>query len=138
MDKQEQNTVEEGQPMAETNTQQQPTERKKPNWVARILGGDVLQSRAVLRQGPLIVLLCFYAILLVYNRYRVEDLTKERAAAQERITYLREARIELQKRYQETIKISQIAEMLDGTGIGITAGPPYELDVDGMEKYLKN
>ncbi|MBR1834211.1 MAG: hypothetical protein IJ785_01700 [Bacteroidales bacterium] len=137
MNDQKQNTTEEGQPKAEPTAQQQPEGRKKPNWVARILGGDVLQSRAVLRQGPLIVLLCFYAILLVYNRYRVEDLTKERAAAQERITYLREARIELQKRYQETIKISQIAELLEGTGIGITAGPPYELDVDGMERYLK-
>ena len=96
----------------------------------------MLQSRAVLRQVPLVVMLCFYAILLVYNRYRVEDLTKERTATQDRITYLREARIELQKRYQETIKISQIAEMLEGTGIGITAGPPYELDAKGMDKYL--
>lgn len=116
---------------------QQPAGGRKPNWLSRILGGEVLQSRAVLRQVPLIVMLCFYAILLVYNRYRVEDLTKERVAAQERITYLREARIELQKRYQESIKISQIAEMLDGTGIGITAGPPFELDVDGMDKLLK-
>jgi hypothetical protein len=33
----------------------------------------------------------------------------------------------LQKRYQETIKISKIAEMLDSTGVGITAGPPYEI-----------
>jgi hypothetical protein len=30
----------------------------------------------------------------------------------------------------------QIAEMLEGTGIGITAGPPYELDAKGMDKYL--
>lgn len=114
--------------------EQQPTSqvdrKRRPNWLARILGGDVLQSRAVLKQVPLILLLCFYAILLVYNRYKVEDLTREKAEAQERINYLREARIELQKRYQETIKISQIAEMLDSTGIGITAGPPYELRAD--------
>ena len=87
----------------------------------------MLQSRAVLKQIPLILLLCFYAIMLVYNRYRVEDLTKAKAEAQERVNYLSEARIELQKRYQETIKISQIAELLDSTGVGITAGPPYEL-----------
>jgi hypothetical protein len=65
--------------------------------------------------------------MLVYNRYRVEDLTKAKIEAQERINYLRESRIELQKRYQETIKISKIAEMLDSTGVGITAGPPYEI-----------
>ena len=110
--------------------QQEQQNRKRPNWLARILGGEVLQSRAVLKQIPLILLLCFYAIVLVYNRYRVEDLTKEKAEAQDRINYLREARIELQKRYQETIKISQIAEMLDSTGIGITAGPPFELNAN--------
>lgn len=115
------------QEQQENRQQEQQTSGKKPKWLSRILGGEVLQSRAVLKQVPLILLLCFYAILLVYNRYRVEDLTKEKAVAQERINYLREARIELQKRYQETIKISQIAEMLDSTGIGITAGPPYEL-----------
>ena len=107
--------------------QEQPTATEKPKWLSRILGGEVLQSRAVLKQIPLILLLCFYAIMLVYNRYRVEDLTKAKAEAQERVNYLSEARIELQKRYQETIKISQIAEMLDSTGVGITAGPPYEL-----------
>jgi len=129
--------IENQTPEAENTGMQQPEGRKKPNWLSRILGGEVLQSRAVLRQVPLVVMLCFYAILLVYNRYRVEDLTKERAATLERITYLREARIELQKRYQESIKISQIAEMLEGTGIGITAGPPFELEVDGMDKMLK-
>ena len=119
MEEKIQDTIEEGQPTA--TAAEQPAERKRTNWLSRILGGEVLQSRAVLRQVPLVVMLCFYAILLVYNRYRVEDLTKERTATQDRITYLREARIE---------------EMLEGTGIGITAGPPYELDAKGMDKYL--
>ena len=106
---------------------EQQTGGKKPNWLSRILGGDVLQSKAVLRQIPVILLCCVYALLLVYNRYRVEDLTKEKLAAQERINFLRESRIELQKRFQETVKISQIAELLDSTGVGITAGPPFEI-----------
>ena len=106
---------------------EQPVEKKKANWLSRILGGEVLQSKAVLKQIPVILLCCVYALLLVYNRYRVEDLTKEKLAAQERINFLRESRIELQKRYQETVKISQIAELLDSTGVGITAGPPFEI-----------
>ncbi|MBR6991684.1 MAG: hypothetical protein IKH97_05625 [Bacteroidales bacterium] len=105
--------------------QEQPKAEKKPNWLSRILGGDVLQSKAVLRQIPVILLGCFYALILVYNRYKVEDLTKAKLAAQERINFLRESRIELQKRYQETVKISQIAQMLDSTGVGITAEPPF-------------
>ena len=101
--------------------------KKKTNWLSRILGGEVLQSKIVVKQLPLIFLCCFYALILVYNRYQVEDLTKGKLAAQERINYLRESRIELQKRYQETVKISQIAALLDSTGVGITAGPPYEI-----------
>lgn len=106
---------------------QAPKARKKRNIFASVFGGDILQSRFVLRQRGLLLLLCVYGLLLVYNRYRVEDLTKAKIAAQDRIDFLRESRIELQKRYQETIKISKIAEMLDSTGVGITAGPPFEI-----------
>lgn len=100
---------------------------RRPNWAALIVGGDLLQSRVVLKQTKLILLIILYGLGLVFCRYRVEGLSKEKLAAQERINYLRESRIELQKRFQETVKISQIAEMLDSTGVGITAGPPYEI-----------
>ena len=130
MEQEQQQDIQEPSRQDEERKDSQEPERKRRNWLSRILGGEVLQSRAVVKQIPLILLLCFYAIVLVYNRYKVEDLTKAKAEAQERNNYLREARIELQKRYQESIKISQIAEMLDCTGIGITAGPPYELKAE--------
>lgn len=116
--------------MSEDKEQQQETgqeKKKRPNLLGIIIGGDLLQSRMVLRQVPLIVLCCIYALLLVRNRYQVEDLTKAKLVAQDSINCLRERRIELQKRYQETIKISQIEKMLDSTGVGIKAGPPYEI-----------
>ena len=130
MEQEQQQDIQEPSRQDEERKDSQEPERKRRNWLSRILGGEVLQSRAVVKQIPLKLLLCFYAIILVYNRYKVEDLTKAKAEAQERNNYLREARIELQKRYQESIKISQIAEMLDSTGIGITAGPPYELKAE--------
>ena len=130
MEQEQQQDIQDPSRQDEERKDSQEPERKRRNWLSRILGGEVLQSRAVVKQIPLILLLCFYAIILVYNRYKVEDLTKAKAEAQERNNYLREARIELQKRYQESIKISQIAEMLDSTGIGITAGPPYELKAE--------
>ena len=130
MEQEQQQDIQEPSRQDEERKDSQEPERKRRNWLSRILGGEVLQSRAVVKQIPLILLLCFYAIVLVYNRYKVEDLTKAKAEAQERNNYRREARIELQKRYQESIKISQIAEMLDSTGIGITAGPPYELKAE--------
>ena len=121
------NTQQGQQPQQEPTTPKKLAAKKKRNWVSSIFGGEVLQSQFVLRQKWLILLLCAFGLLLVYNRYRVEDLTKARIEAKDRIDFLRESRIELQKRYQETIKISKIAEMLDSTGVGITAGPPFEI-----------
>lgn len=100
---------------------------KKGHLMGRILGGEILQSKKVQKQLPLVLLLCIFGLLLVRNRYQVEDLTKAKIASQERINALRESSIEQQKRYQESIKISEIAERLDSTGVGITAGPPFEI-----------
>lgn len=105
-------------------------EKKKKNVVGRVLGGDVLQTEQVLKQIPLILLLCLFGIALVYNRYCIEDLSRKKMELQNEINYLRQKRIEQQKHFQETVKISQIASLLDSTGIGITAGPPYELKIE--------
>lgn len=112
-------------------TKKQPPHDEKPDqkksWISRIVGGDLLQSRFFLKQKWMIVLLVIFGLVLVYNRYQVETLMKAKIEAQGRIDFLRESRIVMQKRYQETIKISKIAEMLDSTGVGITAGPPFEI-----------
>lgn len=100
---------------------------KAARGIGRILGGDVLADKVVLRQIPLVLLCLFYLLLIVGNRYRVESLSREKAATEERINYLREHRIQMQKQYQQSVKISQIAEDLKETGVGITSGPPYEI-----------
>jgi len=117
----------EQQTQQQESSKQQAPVKKKTNWLSMILGGEVLQTKLVLRQIPVILLGCVYALVLVYNRYQVEYLTKAKQDAEYKINCLRENRIFLQKRYQETVKISQIAEMLDSTGVGITAGPPFEI-----------
>ena len=66
-------------------------------------------------------------LLIIGNRYRIENMSRDKAATEERINYLREQRIQMQKQYQQSVKISQIADDLKETGVGITAGPPYEL-----------
>lgn len=96
--------------------------------LGRVLGGDVLADKMVLKQIPLVLLCLVYLLLIVGNRYRVETLSREKAATEERINYLREHRIQMQKQYQQSVKISQIAEDLKQTGVGITSGPPYEIE----------
>lgn len=100
---------------------------KTARGIGKVLGGDVLANAKVLKQIPLVLLCLVYLLLIVGNRYRVESLSRERAATEERINYLREHRIQMQKQYQQSVKISHIAEELKESGVGITSGPPYEL-----------
>lgn len=115
----------------EIDTGRQPSETPAAKGTARgigkVLGGDVLGDKLVLRQIPLLLLCLVYLLLIVGNRYRIESLSREKQATEDRINFLREQRIQMQKQYQQSVKISQIAEDLDGTGVGITAGPPYEI-----------
>ncbi|MBR6440575.1 MAG: hypothetical protein IKS44_00805 [Bacteroidales bacterium] len=101
---------------------------KAARGIGKVLGGDVLADKLVLKQIPLVLLCLVYLLLIVSNRYRVESLSREKAATEERINYLREHRIQMQKQYQQSVKISQIAEDLKETGVGITSGPPYEIE----------
>ena len=96
--------------------------------VGKVLGGDVLGDRLVLKQIPLLLLCLVYLLLIVGNRYRIENLSREKETVEEHINYLREERIQMQKQYQQSVKISQIAEDLKDRGVGITAGPPYEIE----------
>lgn len=96
--------------------------------LSKVLGGDILGDKFVLRQIPLLLLCLFFLLLLVANRYRVESLRRDQIATENRINDLREQRIQMQKQYQKSVKISQIAEELAENGVGITSGPPYEID----------
>ncbi|MBP5527545.1 MAG: hypothetical protein J6X79_03715 [Bacteroidales bacterium] len=100
---------------------------KAARGIGKVLGGDILADKLVLQQIPLVLLCLVYLLLIVGNRYRVESLSREKAATEERINYLREHRIQMQKQYQQSVKISQIAEELKESGVGITSGPPYEI-----------
>ena len=95
--------------------------------IGRVLGGDILADKLLLRQIPLLLLCLVYLLLIIGNRYRIESMSRDKAATEERINYLREQRIQMQKQYQQSVKMSQIADDLKETGVGITAGPPYEL-----------
>ncbi len=116
---------------AQPETQSEPARRERGGkalrGVASVLGGDLLGDRMVLRQIPLLLLCLVYLLLIVGNRYRIESFSREKQATEERINYLREQRIQMQKQYQQSVKISQIADDLRDRGVGITAGPPYEL-----------
>lgn len=101
---------------------------KAARGMSRVLGGDILADKFVLKQIPLLLLCLLYLLLIIGNRYRIESLSREKQASEERINFLREERIQMQKQYQQNVKMSQIAEDLKETGVGITAGPPYEIE----------
>ena len=95
----------------------------------KVLAGDMLGSRWVMKQIPLLLLILVMCLLMVAVRYRVESLNKEKDRLQKDVSYIREQRMQMRKQYQESIRISRIDQELDTVGIGLVAGPPYELRV---------
>lgn len=98
-----------------------------------MLGGDMLGSRFVLKQIPLLLMILGFCLLMVKVRYRVESLNKQKDRLQKEVSYLREQRVQMQKQYQESIRISRIDQELDTVGVGLVAGPPFELKVGRKE-----
>ena len=104
-------------------------ENKKRGSLAQVLGGDMLGSHFVLRQIPLLLMVLGGCLLMVKVRYKVESLNKEKDRLQKEVNYLREQRVQMQKQYQESIRISRIDRELDTIGVGLVAGPPFELKI---------
>ena len=93
--------------------------------VAKVLGGDILSDKFVLKQIPLILLCLVFLLLLVANRYQVESLSREKMRVMEKVNELREQQIELQKKNQNSVRISQIRDDLEKEkGLGIMPTPP--------------
>ena len=101
---------------------------KAARGIGRVLGGDILADQMVLKQIPLLLLFLGCLLVVIANRYNVEKISRDKQETEVRINFLREHRIQMQKQYQQSIKISQIAEDLQEMGVGITAGPPYEIE----------
>ena len=101
--------------------------KRKRSGLREILGGDVLEKEVVLKQIPLLILILGWCLAMVAVRYRVESLTKEKNNLQKQVSYMNEQRVQMQKQYQESIRISRIDKQLDTLGVGLVAGPPYEL-----------
>lgn len=95
--------------------------------IGRIVRGDVLGGETMKKQVWLIMLIGFYCLVMVGMRYQVEGLQKEKNSATDRINYIKEHKVQMQSQYQESIKISNIAQSLESTGVGLTSGPPYEI-----------
>ena len=98
--------------------------------INKVVGGDVLKSRVVLKQIPLLILIVLFCLLMVAVRYRVESLNKEKERLQREAGFLQEQRVQMQKQYQESIRMSRIDMVLDTIGVGLVAGPPFELKIE--------
>lgn len=119
------------EPQEESKKEPQPSKprTKSGALLSNLLSGEVLNKQWFRNQRLLLLLIAAFCIILVTNRYYVEHLTKDKLATEERIKFLREERIQMKKDYQESVKISHIASQLDSLGVGLIAGPPYELTV---------
>lgn len=96
--------------------------------VAKVLGGDILADKLVLRQIPLLLLCLVFLLLLVANRYQVETLSRKKIMLKEKVDELHEQQTFLQKKNQESVRVSQIRDDLKNEkGIDIMPTPPRVL-----------
>jgi len=110
--------------LKEDDTEQYRTEKIS---IGKLLRNRTLIRKILRKYVPWTMMVVGLFFVLIYNRYAIEDLVKEKNATQERIKYLREYKIQMQQKYQESTKISKLAEELDTIHIGLLSGPPYEL-----------
>lgn len=96
--------------------------------IGKLLRNRALRGKMLRKYVPWMMMIVGLFLLLIYNRYAIEGYVKEKNETQEKIKYLREHKIQMQKKYQESTKISKIAEELDTLKIGLLSGPPYELE----------
>lgn len=121
-------TVEKAEEKSEESPSRDRSEAKENRNLRTLLKNNKITRKGLRQYVPWIFMLIICFAVLIFNRYRIEDLVKEKNDTQERIKYLREHRIQMQKVYQESTKISKIAEELDTLGIGLLSGPPYEIN----------
>ena len=130
----EEKKVERAERKEETEIVDEVEEQKRPmkggkfaKGLAKVLGGDILADKFVLRQIPLLLMCIGFLLAVVAIRYSVEGLIREKKDKEARVNELREKEIKIMESNQECVKISQIAEELKDKGVGITSGPPYEI-----------
>ncbi|MDY5968545.1 MAG: FtsL-like putative cell division protein [Bacteroidales bacterium] len=118
---------------ADDNGAAAPKKSRKRNMASNLFGGEFLLKDWVRRQRWLLLMIVGFCLLLVSNRYVVEHLMRVKMNTEERIKYLREQRIQMKQEFQDNVKISHIASKLDSTGVGLIAGPPYELEEESKK-----
>ncbi|MBP5536421.1 MAG: hypothetical protein J6X62_06470 [Bacteroidales bacterium] len=89
--------------------------------------GQPITSKTLMNWLPCIIFIAILCLLLVWHRYYVEQLSKERKAATERINMLKERQTDIQKESQQSVKISKILEEMDTLGQPMQVAPPYIL-----------
>lgn len=106
---------------------QHKEKKTKGPWLSKLLSGEMLKSESIQKNWGLILLLLGFGVLMVANRYHVENLEKKKEHIEEQVKYLNERKVQIQKQLQEQVSISNIAQALDSVGIKVISGPPYEL-----------
>lgn len=95
-----------------------------------LLGGDYLALKKTRKLIPFILYICILVTLSINIRYQLEALSKEKIKLEENLILLKGKQIHHQQEYQKAVKITTIASKLDTIGVGLIAGPPYELQND--------
>ncbi|MBQ9473122.1 MAG: hypothetical protein IJU81_01775 [Bacteroidales bacterium] len=95
--------------------------------------GKPVTTKTLLSWLPCILLIGVLCIGLVWQRYNIEKLSKEKEAVTERINIIKEKQLEMQKAYNQSVMISHIIEEMDSCGVKMHVEPPYKIRMKSNE-----
>lgn len=111
---------------------EQPKNSKKKGGMKPFLGGTILTDQRVIRQFPFLLLLAFFALVLITNRNWSERTIRQIEVVQDTLDELRSESITLSAKLMDASRPSEVMDKVDKAGIGLEepARPPQKIIVE--------
>lgn len=105
---------------------------KRKGGMKPFLGGTILTDERVIRQFPFLLLLAFFALVLITNRNWSERTIRQIEVIQDTLEELRSESITLSAKLMDASRPSEVVEKVEQEGIGLEepARPPQKITVE--------
>ncbi len=106
----------------------QPKHGKKIRLID-IVGGKILLRNAMLSQLPILILIVIFAIIMVTNRYYIENTTIDIKRLQKEIDELQIRHVQVKCDYMNATMIMEVTKKLDTIGVKQSTDRPLKIKI---------
>ncbi len=98
--------------------------------LSEIVGGKILLRKFMLSQIPLMIMIVAYSIVMVSNRYYIENTSVDIKNLQKEINELNIKHVQFECDYMNIIMISEVAKKLEPLGIYQSTDRPLKIKIE--------